>query len=123
MEKLTGYIMSQKGKKFAVVCNGDYAQVVLSVEGAVEEGTTIPLKHLSEFAILRSFDVDQEKQREGGQHCNINVLDRETLLDAQKHPEKYPQLCVRVSGYCIFWNKLNKEQQVDVIDRTFHSKF
>jgi formate C-acetyltransferase len=95
-----------------------------SLDGISYTVSVAPQKaHLSDAelvdAAIKAFDMYFEQ---GGFHMNLNVIDKETLEDAMKNPDKYPQLTIRVSGYAVNFVRLTREQQTDVISRTFHGQ-
>ena len=95
-----------------------------SLDGISYTVSVAPQKaHLSDKELIdgavRAFDTYFEQ---GGFHMNLNVVDKETLEDAMKNPDKYPQLTIRVSGYAVNFIRLTREQQLDVINRTFHGQ-
>ena len=84
--------------------------------------TPAALGHSEEERIKNLVTLMDGYFKQGSQHLNVNVLNRETLIDAMEHPENYPTLTIRISGYAVHFNRLSREQQLEIISRTFHEK-
>ena len=128
----------QKGNPFSPGANPAYGAEQNGALASLLSVAKIPYKYATDgisntFAVTPStLGHDEETcdktlvnmingyMKNNGHHLNINVFNRDTLIDAQKQPEKYPTLTIRVSGYCVYFADLTKEQQDDVISRTFH---
>jgi hypothetical protein len=130
MLKQLGTQVSRNLRKYSSIADKTYSdrvkiskegdQIIVEIPYWQSEATNSgPSEELRTGNLIKILDGYFNK---GGQHLNINAVSKETLIDAMEHPELYPNLSIRVSGYSVKWTKLTKEQQLEVLNRTYHDK-